>query len=477
MRIEGSFEIGLPRSLVWQRIKDPSLMAGCIPGCQNINQIDDRNYSATVAIKVGIISASFDLSVEVTREEEPSTLHSRTKGQEGSRASMISTDNVVTLTEINPKQTRLDYASEVMVSGRLGKYGLGMMRKTVDRMADEFAANFNRAVTGAPLPLQGTDNIQDRGVWMRLGQFFGFGVREKSLAATSTDMNDDQLYFPQTLNEALSKLSSDQRSMPISGGATLVAMLNADLISPSGLVSLKAIPELAGLTRLSDGAIRIGAMSRHVTTASSELLLGSLSGVRDAASKIANPTVRNMGTMGGSISFADPAADYAPALVAADAEIEIASNSGLRRVSADGFFVDWYQSALRNGEIVQAILLPEPELNALAHHEKFARVEGDFATVSINVVLKMNGDTCDDVHIAVGACGPKPVRNRQIEKSLIGTTLSDFEILKAGSALADLCEPIDDMRGSASYRLKLVPQLLCKAIGTMLSKPAMEKVA
>ena len=66
MRLEGSFEIDQPRSLVWQRIKDPSLMAGCIPGCENIKQIDDYNYSATVAIKVGIISASFDLSVEVT---------------------------------------------------------------------------------------------------------------------------------------------------------------------------------------------------------------------------------------------------------------------------------------------------------------------------------------------------------------------------------------------------------------------------
>jgi len=273
-----------------------------------------------------------------------------------------------------------------------------------------------------------------------------------------------KVMVPDELALALDLLTDDDKSMCLSGGATLVAMLNANLIDPSALVNLKPIPELAEINLMEDGSIRIGALSRHAMTASSDLLVGSLSGVKNAASKIANPTVRNMGTMGGSIAFADPAADYAPALVAAEAEIEIASLKGVRRVSATDFFVDWYKTALNDGEIVQAIYLPKPDTACVAHHEKFARVEGDFATVSVNIILKLDGSICQDIRVAVGACGPTPVRDRSIEKTLIGTSLSEQEILQAGKSLAKQCDPIDDVRGSASYRLKLVPQLLLRAI-------------
>src|SRR5262245_48920414 len=140
------------------------------------------------------------------------------------------------------------------------------------------------------------------------------------------------LYRPATVQEAVALLARDPEARPLAGGATLVAMINARVAEPSALVSLAGIAEIRGITQLPDGGVRIGAFTRHRETASCELLTGALAVVPHAASQIANATVRNMGTIGGSISFADPGLDYPPALVAAGATIEIASAQGTRRV-------------------------------------------------------------------------------------------------------------------------------------------------
>src|SRR6516165_7943256 len=159
------------------------------------------------------------------------------------------------------------------------------------------------------------------------------------------------LYRPKTVDEATALLAQDADAKPLAGGATLVAMLNARVIEPAALVSLADIDEIKGIAVLADGRVRIGAFTRHRETAACTLALGSGAVVPHAASQIANATVRNMGTIGGSISFADPGLDYPPALVAAGAEIEIASTGGRRMVPASEFFVDWYLTALEPGEL------------------------------------------------------------------------------------------------------------------------------
>ena len=110
---------------------------------------------------------------------------------------------------------------------------------------------------------------------------------------------------PHTVEDAVALLAADDGTKPISGGATLVAMLNARVLEPTSLVSLAGIAELQGIQRMGDGSLRIGAFTRHRDTAASPLLVGTAAVVRDAAGQIANATVRNMGTIGGSMSFAD----------------------------------------------------------------------------------------------------------------------------------------------------------------------------
>jgi carbon-monoxide dehydrogenase medium subunit len=271
-------------------------------------------------------------------------------------------------------------------------------------------------------------------------------------------------HLPDTIDGALQLLAGDPEARVLAGGATLVAMMNAGLLQPSALVSLRRIAALHGIERSAEGSVRIGAMTRHCETARSEHLAGGQAVVREAASVIASPPVRNMGTMGGAVAFADPAADYLPALAAADAEIEIAGPDGSRRLPVDAFLLDWYQTALGPGELIAAIHLPPADITAVGHYDKLSRVEGDYATASVAVVLAMEGKTCRHIAVAVGACGPKPIRLAEAERALLGGGLDESALTIAGRLLAEAADPVDDVRASADYRRLVIPRLVRRAV-------------
>lgn len=146
MRIEGTFDIALPRAAVYCHLTDPGLMARCVPGCESIERISPTGYRACVTISVGGIKARFNLVVEVTREQPPDLVLSQTRGEEGSRASVLAADNELTLIEIDPLTTRVAYSSEVSVTGRLGRFALGVMKKKVEAMGREFADRLRECV-------------------------------------------------------------------------------------------------------------------------------------------------------------------------------------------------------------------------------------------------------------------------------------------------------------------------------------------
>jgi carbon-monoxide dehydrogenase medium subunit len=273
------------------------------------------------------------------------------------------------------------------------------------------------------------------------------------------------LFFrPGRVAEAVALLAEHEEARCLAGGATLVAMMNAGLVTPGALVSLAGIPELARISAGTDGGLRIGAMTRHNDTAGSLLFHAGQRVVPAAAARIANQVVRNMGTMGGSISFADPAADYLPALVAAEATVEIAGPQGPRLVPIADFVTDWYTTALEPGELVTAILVPPAPAGSIGIYEKLDRVAGDFAIASVALVLALEDGICRAARIAIGGCGPAPVRLVEAEAGLVGTTLTDAGIAAAGALLTAACDPVDDVRASAAYRRAVVPRLLAKTI-------------
>lgn len=266
------------------------------------------------------------------------------------------------------------------------------------------------------------------------------------------------LYHPASVEEALALLAQDPEAKLISGGATLVAMMNARVLEPRALVSLSRIAEIKGISQLPDGRVRIGAFTRHCETAASPLLTGTATVLRHAAGQIANATVRNMGTIGGSIAFDDPGIDYPPALVAAGAVVEIASASGSRSLPVAEFFVDWYTTALEPGEIVIAVILPKPGEGA-GHYLKHARVAGDYAIASVAICLDRRGA----VRAAVGSCGPTPIADAEAD-AILSADRSPAALARAGAILQQKADPLDDVRGSADYRRMLIPRLLVRAV-------------
>ncbi len=271
-------------------------------------------------------------------------------------------------------------------------------------------------------------------------------------------------HLPHSVAEALELLALPE-ARALAGGASLVAMMNARLVAPAAVVSLKNIPALRGIRQERDGAIVIGAMTRHRETAADARLTGMLACLRAAAARIGNPVIRNMGTMGGSVSLADPGADYPAALVAADAVVQLEGRTGTRRISARKFFLDWYGTAARPDELITAVLLPPPSAGIGCYH-KLARVAGDFAIASVALCVSARGEAS----VAIGGCGPTPIFSAEAN-AMVSQRIGDTAAaLRAGELLARLADPVDDVRASAEYRRLVIPRLLERALRAAASQ-------
>ena len=149
MMLDGSFAVAAPRDKVWSSIRDPGIIAACVPGCSDVEAISATSYRAKIAVSLGPISASFDLVVDIAGEIPPEQLSIRTRGAEGGRASMLNAVSVVTLREKDGAHTNVHYSSDVSITGRFGQFGLGVMRKKADQLAKDFTRKFVDALQAA----------------------------------------------------------------------------------------------------------------------------------------------------------------------------------------------------------------------------------------------------------------------------------------------------------------------------------------
>lgn len=150
MLIEGRFVVEAPRERVWTAIKDPAAVAPCIPGCQGVEVVNPTLYKAKIRVQLGPIKADFNVDVEIVSETAPEEVRSRTRGEEGSRASSLSAENILRLTSLSEEETEVFYSSEATVVGRLGKFGLGVMKKKAESLGREFAAAFKQRIESPP---------------------------------------------------------------------------------------------------------------------------------------------------------------------------------------------------------------------------------------------------------------------------------------------------------------------------------------
>jgi carbon-monoxide dehydrogenase medium subunit len=283
-------------------------------------------------------------------------------------------------------------------------------------------------------------------------------------------MANMRFFSPASVQEAVSLLNTVEDSQCLAGGQTLVAMMNSGLVSDGALVSLHAIAELRGIRKSGDGGYAIGAMTTHAEVARAEQLRGAHDVVKEAAGCIAHSPIRNRGTIGGSVCLADPSTDFPAALVVAGARFELTGPKNSRQVSAEDFFKDYLTSALDPGEILTRVLLPSRPASLKSSYLKYARAHGDYATVSVAVALEMVQGKCAQARIALGSCGPRPVRSLEAEHRLIGTALTDADLADAAEMLRSATDPVDDVRGSAEYRKMLVGPLLRRAVRQTLEK-------
>ncbi|TMD07529.1 MAG: xanthine dehydrogenase family protein subunit M [Chloroflexi bacterium] len=261
---------------------------------------------------------------------------------------------------------------------------------------------------------------------------------------------------PGTLDEALALL--DQHAddgKVLAGGQSLIPLLKLRLASPAFLVDINRIPDLDVLEER-DGALVIGALVRHKTAERSSLLANRYAVLAEAAPQVADPLVRNRGTLAGSLAHADPSGDWGSVMLAVDAEFVLRSRSGSRTVKARDFFSGPFSTLLQPNEILTEIRIPARRGPTGGAYLKLERKVGDFATVGVAIQLQMDDGKVGTAGIALTAVGPQNIKATEAEAALKGQTLNDKVIKEAGQLAAKAAEPRADLRGSEAYKRNVV---------------------
>ncbi|WP_432518001.1 glyceraldehyde dehydrogenase subunit beta [Saccharolobus islandicus] len=269
--------------------------------------------------------------------------------------------------------------------------------------------------------------------------------------------------IPDNVKEALEFLESHDDAKPLAGGHSLIPMLKLRIFRPSYLVEIRRLPELKYI-KTEGNVVKIGPVVTHY-----DIMKANIPLLSETASKIADPQVRNMGTIGGSISHLDPSADYPAALIAMDAKVRIKSTKGERVESFSSFAKDMFTPDLNPGELVAEIEVPLLKDYKFSY-QKLERRAGDFAIVGVAVALKVNGDVIQDARIGLTAVNKTAVRASEAEKILLSGKISEKLIEEAATKAMDYANPTSDIRGSAEYKKNMVKVMTKRAILAALNR-------
>jgi carbon-monoxide dehydrogenase medium subunit len=271
---------------------------------------------------------------------------------------------------------------------------------------------------------------------------------------------------PRSLAEALDLLrTKGGGAKVIAGGQSLLPLMKMRLASPGLLVDISRISGLSYMWE-SDGFLRIGALTTMADVESSELIRKRYPIIHDASKVIADPLVRNLGTVGGNISHGDPANDMPAVMLAVNAELAATGPSGVRLVRAQDFFLDSFTVALRQDEILTEIRVPEPPPRSGGSYLKLEQKVADFATAAVAVQLTLNSrDECTNAGIGLTAVGLTALKPKAAEDALMGRKPTDPDAVEEAASLAAAAsEPSPDMRGTVEYKRKVVKFLVKNGI-------------
>jgi carbon-monoxide dehydrogenase medium subunit len=262
------------------------------------------------------------------------------------------------------------------------------------------------------------------------------------------------------LEEAIGLLGEHKDGRLLAGGQSLIATLNMRLSQPTLLIDINAIGGLDGVA-VKNGAVEIGALTRHAQAERSDVIAKHAPLIARAMPHIGHPAIRNRGTLGGSIAFADPAAELPACLLALDGEVEAAGLKGKRTIKAEDFFKGLFETALGPHEVLTAIRVPAASKDTRIGFAELARRHGDYAMVGLAATAKADGKGLKDVRLAFFGIGATPVRAKKAESAL---AKGDID----GAVAALDIDPQDDVQATGAVKKHLAGVLLRRVAKQLL---------
>ena len=254
----------------------------------------------------------------------------------------------------------------------------------------------------------------------------------------------------------------------VAGGHSLIPMMKLRMAQPEHLVDLRAIESLRGV-RIEGGAVTLGAMTTQAEVIASGPLAEVCPILRETALQIADPQVRNLGTVGGNAANGDPGNDLPAVLLALDARYTLEGAGGGREVAAREYYEGVFATAREDGEILTAITFDAPPAGHGYAYEKQKRKVGDYATAAAAVILARSGGTCTHASIALTNVADRPLLAADAGAALTGTAAGEAEIAAAVAAAEAIAEPASDGRGSAAFRTRLTGIMVRRAVARALA--------
>jgi carbon-monoxide dehydrogenase medium subunit len=274
-----------------------------------------------------------------------------------------------------------------------------------------------------------------------------------------------QYESPGSLSEAISLLNKyGDDAKILSGGHSLIPMMKLRLATPAYLIDINGIPGLSHITE-DNGVVRIGALVREAEVEHSDLLAKHFPIFKDVTKLIADPQVRNMGTLGGNLAHGDAANDHPAVMLALRASVAITGADGEREVPIDEFFYGFYMTAVQQGEILTEIRIPVPPAGTGSAYHKLERKVGDYATSGAAVQLTIGEmGVVTAAGIALTNVNSVPLRAVRSEEALVGKPLSEDTIALAAQYASEDCNPSADLRGSEEYKRHVTGVLVKRMI-------------
>lgn len=269
-----------------------------------------------------------------------------------------------------------------------------------------------------------------------------------------------------SVEEAVAALAAhDGDAKVIAGGQSLVPMLNFRLLEPALLIDINKVPGLSFIEPDGDG-LRIGALTRHHALETSDLVRERFPVLSEAMRHVAHLAIRNRGTIGGSLSHADPAAELPMMALLLDATMIAAGSNGTREIPASGFFEGALATTLGEDELVTEILFPALPAGTGWGFEEVAQRSGDYAMAAAAATVTLSGPAAGEVRLALMGVGETPLRIDRAETALTGTTFTASDIEAAVAAIVEAIDPMSDVHASADYRRHLAQALTRRVLAS-----------